>query len=165
MEKPDQEFLENDKIPESVKVAYLENTFSKIEREKYEPARLRIAGRQLWLGVPVVVALVSVVSVVVTNLFSLLLADRETSRAIELEQIRQQVASDEVHRLQLEEKIRHYEIVARELSSQRSTAERAAAILFLAKIGVLSTLNTAEIEHFARQALSAEGQIPDLTQP
>lgn len=149
-------FLENKNIPDSVKVVFMEQNFARSENDKYEPTRLRLEGRKLWLGIPVIVAIVSVLSVTVTNLFALWLADKETEKAIQLEKLKQQVISAELIKVRFDAKIKEYEIISSQLEAARTPEEGAKVLIFLARSGILTELNTEELINIGHQALSED---------
>lgn len=161
MKQKDVELLSNEAIPEAVRSAIADRLLGsadkKIDRE-LELQRIAADRQKLLWNTPVVAAVAGLLTLSATFFFERLSGQDETTNTITLEEVRQELRASEARlRQELEEDTAEtvatleanarerefqYEIVKSELTNtEKTNAERAAVLLFLARAGVLTTLN------------------------
>jgi V8-like Glu-specific endopeptidase len=173
MNKKDIELLSKSEIPESVRVAIVQQ-LTDFNNEKtnnqLEHAKLELERKKVFLNTPLVAALAGLITLSVTFLFDSFTRNKDTEHTITLEQVKQELKSSETRtdaaiEASEQERAFQYEIVKSELADEnKSNIERASVLLFLSRAGILNTLNQIELKKMAieQQAKPEENIIPRL---
>ena len=154
MDKKDIEILSNEAIPESIRVAIAQSLISSasaVQDRNVELQQIKLEREKTLWNTPFVAALAGFITLTSTFVF-----DRLTT------QTNADIAS------LVEERKFQYEIVRNELADDtKSNVERADVLLFLARAGILNTLNESELRSMAtEQKNNPETDIlPRLTRP
>lgn len=160
MDAKDIEILSNEKIPESIRVALAQKFVSAKDEEAaraLENDRLNLEKQKFKWNTPLVIALTGLITLTATFVFDRITAQDVTKNTINLEQHQAELAAqklslEEQFKAQSSEREFQYEIVRAELGKEgRTTAQRAALLLFLARAGVLNALNASELQEMAEQ--------------
>lgn len=173
MDDIDTNILTNKNIPASVRAVIAEKFFSNQESQEnraLDRERIRSERLKTYLNAPLVVALTGLLTLSATYLVEHFTRQDVTKNTITLEQLKtelsardqklksdlQLISNENLAKLEAEAKEREfqYEIVRKELADdEKSNADRAAILLFLAKAGVLTQLNTQELEKMAKEQI------------
>ena len=152
--------LKDTNIPEAIRAEIAKQSFI-TENAKLSQAleieKLEAEKRKSFLNAPFIAALAGLLTLSATFIFDTLTGQNDTSNTITLEQHRQELKDAEsrtVANLEAQAKEREfqYEIVKSELAdASKTNAQRADVLLFLAKAGILNSLNTDELIQMAEK--------------
>lgn len=185
MDHSELEILSNEKIPETVREklasAFVEKGRSDSDRE-LERERLKLERWRSLGSTQLVAAVCLFLGALGTYYVDSFYAQEETEQQITIDQVRGEITESEVRSrqelelntrkslAQLEAEARErefqYEIIRSELADfDKSTADRAAVLLFLVRAGVLNSLNEDEIRKMAEQQVQEPDTaiVPKLT--
>jgi len=177
MEREIQELIVKEDIPESIRIALLDweiKSTSEKASQSLEQKKFELDEKKSKWNAPFVAALSGLITLTATFVFDKFTRSDEFANTVTLEELKQEIASSEARlKHQLEEKNTktvaeiealakerefQYKIVTDELADKnKSNVQRAAVLLFLARAGVLSTLNVDELKQMA----SAQKNNPD----
>ena len=186
--------LKDKDIPESIRGSLLDHIVSRqqdADTGLLERERLALEKRKFLWNTPFIVTFASLITLSVTYIFdiwrdrtksdlSVIESNLQTQNEITLEQLRAEISESET-RLNLifqerqqkseaefaaiaAERAFQFNLVKEQLDSEIDQTERARILLFLAKSGILSTLNVEYLEELANEQLqSDEDIIPRLS--
>ncbi|MER8394939.1 serine protease [Mesorhizobium sp. M1340] len=185
MDAKDIETLANLEIPEAIRVAIAQSLItSGSTKSEYDlkVKQLDLERRKFIWNTPLVAALAGLLTLSATFIFDRVSREDTTRNTVTLEQVRQELKDSEARTKQkldtettktvaeiqalAKEREFQYEIVKSELSNlSKTNAERAAVLLFLARAGVLSSLNRDELQAMAEEQIQNPDKeiIPRLT--
>ena len=169
----DLEVLKDEKIPEAVRSALVEQMYQSDRRSaelSSEQEKAKQDRRSALWNTPLVAAVAGLLTLSATFIFDRISGQDEFRNAVTLEQLQQEIAigstnlqqrfedqstktAAEVQAL-ASERAFQYEIVKSELADVNKTnADRAAILLFLVRAGVLSTLDSTELTLMAEEQI------------
>ncbi len=185
MNKRDTSLLSNEAIPESVRAALAQGLLSErssLQDLELEQQKLELESRKFIWNTPLVMALAGLITLTGTFITERWTRKDATQNAITLEQLKHEIGLSEKRlKQQLDERTKktdaeiaasakerefQYKIVTAELADKSKTQlDRAAVLYFLARAGVLNTLNSAELKKMAteQEANPTKVIIPQLT--
>lgn len=181
--------LKDSELPEVIRESLLNQVFAEqrnTEASSREKEKLEFEKRKFRWNTPVVVTLTGLLTLGATYLFDVWKAETESELVVKqgteeaqntltLEQLRAEISESETRLSQsfqarqqkseaefaalAEERAFQFNLVKEQLASELDQSERARVLLFLAKSGILSTLNVAYLEELANEQLSSDQNI------
>ncbi|MER9456623.1 serine protease [Mesorhizobium sp. M0478] len=185
MDAKDIEVLTNAEIPEAVRTAIAQALITSGTAKSDHDLKIQQLGldhRKFIWNTPLVAALAGLLTLSATFLFDRIAREDTTKNTVTLEQVRQELKDSEARTKQqldtettktvaeiqalAKEREFQYEIVKSELSNlSKTNGERAAVLLFLARAGILNSLNRDELQAMAEEQIQNPDKeiIPRLT--
>lgn len=185
--------LKDNELPEAIKESLLTQFFAErreMATSHLEKEKLAFEKKKFRWNTPIVATLTGILTLGVTYVFDVWKAENKTDLAvvegaeqtkntITLEQLKAEIAESETRLTQsfqerqkkteaeytalAEERAFQFNLVKEQLATKIDQSERARVLLFLAKSGILSTLNVSYLEELANEQLnSGQSVIPKL---
>jgi len=171
MDAKDLELLSNAAIPENIRMAIAQSLLgsqSTKAGQDLELQKLDMERRKFIWNTPTVAALSGVITLAATFVFDRITKKDQVTNTITIEQVKREITESEARlKQQLEERTKktvadidalarerefQYKIVTDELADKsKDNVQRASVLLFLARAGVLTTLNADQLKDMAEE--------------
>ena len=171
MNEDELKVLSDDKIPESIRGTLAQSFVEKNKAElnaHVNSEQLVLEKRKLFWNTPFVAAMAGLITLTATYVFDRLNKSQDTENTITVEEFRQELKTSETRLTQqlsektikteaeiqniAKEKEFQYEIVKTELAdASKSNLERAEVLLFLARAGILNSLDDKALTEMAQE--------------